>query len=94
MNTPELRALAQCVSEESCENLYKVYWTHSAGLRNCFWTTEITILMRIVSHVMSSHVFSEKYLKNVFQNVSYCSYDLRFKGYKSIYSGPGCSKRR
>ena len=45
MNIPELRTVALCTSEQSHENLHKVYWTHSGGLRNCLLPTEITILM-------------------------------------------------
>ena len=46
MNIPELHTIPRCPSEQSHEKLHKVYWTHSAGLRNCFWPLEITISMR------------------------------------------------
>ena len=44
VNIPELHTIARCASERSHENLHKVYWTHSAGLRNRFWPILITIL--------------------------------------------------
>ena len=37
VNIPELRTVARCASEQSHENLHKVHWTHSVGLRNCFF---------------------------------------------------------
>ena len=42
---PRIAYRHRCAAEQSHENLHKVYWTHSAGLRHCFWPTEITILM-------------------------------------------------
>ena len=41
VNIPELPTVARCASEQFHENLHKVYWTHSTGLRNCLWPLEI-----------------------------------------------------
>ena len=47
LDSPEMHTIAQCASEQSHENLHKVYWACSAGLRNCFWPKELTLMHKM-----------------------------------------------